>query len=136
MNMRRLLFLAGITLVATSALLASPALAVTVWMDWTSESAGAPGSAVGTLNGVGVSYSGELDSAVTNGSSPIWAPNSSFIGGTSTTSPSTVGDAIFLNGNYTGVDTITFDSPVLNPLIAIWSLDSWSPRRSPGRRHA
>jgi hypothetical protein len=80
---------------------ASSVSAATSWTDWTSATAGAPGSAAGTLNGVGVTYSGELDSAVTNGSSLIWAPNSSFIGGTSTASPSTVGDAIFLNGNFT-----------------------------------
>lgn len=119
---RRLFALAGITFVAAIALFAPPAVAVTVWTDWTSATPGAPGSAAGTLNGVGVTYAGELDSAVTNGSSPIWLPDSSFIGGTSTTSPSTVRDAIFLNGNFTGVDTITFASPIVNPLIAIWSL--------------
>jgi len=120
--MHRLSSLVAITLVAATALFATPTLALTVWTDWTSASVGAPGSAAGTLNGVGVTYSGELDSAVTNGSSAIWLPNSSFIGGTSTTSPSTVGDAIFLNGNFTGVDTITFASPIMDPLIAIWSL--------------
>jgi len=77
---------------------------------------------VGTLNGGTVNYAGELDSAVTNGTSPIWSPNASFIGGTVTTSPSTVGDAIFLNGNFTGINTITFGSPVVNPVFAIWSL--------------
>jgi hypothetical protein len=102
--------------------LSLPASAGTVWTDWTSASVGAPGSAAGTLDGVGVTYSGELDSAVTNGSSAIWLPNSSFIGGTSTTSPSTVGDAIFLDGNFTGLDTITFASPIVDPLIAFWSL--------------
>jgi len=122
--MRRVFYLIGITLVAASALLAAPALAVTVWTDWTSATAGTPGSAAGTLNGVGVTYSGELDSAVTNGSSNLWSPNSSFIGGTSTTSPSTVADDLRLNGNFTGVDTITFASPIVNPLIAIWSLGS------------
>ena len=120
--MRRLFALAGITFVAATALFAPPALAVTVWTDWTSTTAGAPGSAAGTLNGVGVTYSGELDSAVTNGASTIWLPNSSFIGGTSTTSPSTVGDAIFLNGSFPGTDTILFASPIVDPLIAIWSL--------------
>ena len=101
---------------------AAPASAVTTWADWTSATAGAPGSASGSLGGVAVSYSGELDSAVINGASPIWAPNSSFTGGTVTASPSTVGDAIFLNGNFTGTNTITFASPVVNPVFAIWSL--------------
>jgi hypothetical protein len=101
---------------------AAPASAVTTWTDWTSATAGAPGSASGSLGGVAVSYSGELDSAVINGTSPIWAPNSSFTGGTVTASPSTVGDAIFLNGSFAGTNTITFASPVVNPVFAIWSL--------------
>ena len=103
-------------------LVAAPAFAQTVWTDWTSFTAGAPGSAAGTLNGVAVTYTGEVDSAVTNGTASNWAPNSSFIGGTVTTSPSTVGDIITLNGNFTGIDTITFSSPIVNPVFAIWSL--------------
>jgi hypothetical protein len=101
---------------------AAPASAVTTWTDWTSSTAGAPGSASGSLGGGAVSYAGELDSAVTNGTSTIWAPNTSFIGGTVTASPSTVGDAIFLNGSFTGTNTITFASPLVNPVFAIWSL--------------
>jgi len=122
--MRRLFYLVGITLVAASGLVAPPALASTMWTDWTSATLGVNGggSATGSVGGVGVSYSGELDSAITNGSSNLWSPNSSFIGGTSTTSPSTVGDDLRLNGSFTGVDTITFASPIVNPLIAIWSL--------------
>jgi len=100
----------------------APASAVTTWTDWTSSTGGVPASVSGSLNGVGVSYSGEADSTVLNGTSPIWAPNSSFTGGTVTASPSTVGDAIFLNGNFTGTNTITFASPQENPVFAIWSL--------------
>jgi hypothetical protein len=80
------------------------------------------GSATGSLGGVGVSYSGELDAAVINGGSLIWAPNSSFTGGTVTASPSVVGDDLRLNGSSTGTNTITFDSLVDNPVFAIWSL--------------
>ena len=109
--------------VISATLLATvPASAVTTWTDWTSSTAGAPGTASGSVSGVGISYAGEVDSTVLNGTSPIWAPNSSFIGGTSTASPSTVGDAIFLNGSFTGTNTITFASPVVNPVFAIWSL--------------
>ena len=109
-------------LMGAALLSAAPASAVTTWTDWTSATAGAPGSASGSLGGVAVSYSGELDSAVINGTSPIWAPNSTFTGGTVTASPSTVGDAIFLNGSFTGTNTITFASPLVNPVFAIWSL--------------
>jgi len=83
---------------------------------------GAPGSAAGTLGGVSVSYSGEVIGSVLNGTSGIWAPNSSFIGGTVTTSPSVVNDDIRLQGNFAGQQTITFSMPVVNPVFAIWSL--------------
>ena len=57
-----------------------------------------------------------------NGTSNIWAPNSSFIGGTVTTSPSVVSDDIRLNGTFTGTNTLTFGTPLVNPVFAIWSL--------------
>jgi len=104
-------------------LVATSVEAATSWTDWTSASNGSSGSAAGTLGGVGVSYSGEVLGSVINGFSSIWAPNSSFIGGTVTTSPSIVGDDIRLQG-IPGTNTITFTSPVENPVFAIWSLGS------------
>src|SRR5689334_158841 len=91
-------------------LIAAPASAITIWTDWTSATVGAPGSAAGTVSGVGVTYSGELDSFIINGTDPRWNPASSFVGGTSTVSPSSVGDHLFLNGTFTGTNTITFGS--------------------------
>ena len=106
----------------------APAGADTQWTDWTSFSVGTPGSATGSVSGVNVSYAGELDAAVINGTSTIWAPNTSFVGGTVTVSPSSVGDDLRLNGifpaTFDGINTITFDEPVENPLFAIWSLGS------------
>jgi len=113
--------LIGAVLIGALIVVAAPASA-TIWTDWTSATVGAPGSAAGTLNGVAVAYAGEVDGAVTNGTAANWAPNSSFIGGTVTTSPSTIGDIIFLNGSFTGTDTITFASPIVDPVFAIWSL--------------
>lgn len=109
---------------AILAVLALPANAATIWTNWTSATAGVNGggSAAGTVSGVGVSYSGELDGSVLNGTSSIWAPNSSFVGGAVTASPSVVGDDLRLNGSFTGINTITFTSGVVNPLFAIWSL--------------
>jgi hypothetical protein len=100
--------------------------AATMWTDWASATNGttaaALGSASGTLNGVGVTYSGEVIGSVTNGTSGIWSPNTSFIGGTVTASPSVVNDDIRLSGSFDGTNTITFAVPVENPLVAIWSL--------------
>jgi hypothetical protein len=108
--------------IAAVLLFAASAQAATIWTDWTSATGGFPGSASGTLSGVGVSYTGEVIGSVLNGTSNIWAPNSSFIGGTVTTSPSIVGDDIRLRGAFAGTNTITFASPVENPVFAIWSL--------------
>lgn len=108
--------------VALVAILATPAGASTIWVNWTSAATGSPGSATGTVSGVGVTYSGELIGAVTNGTSPIWSPNSTFIGGTVDTSPSAVGDDLRLDGAFTGLNTITFSTPVTDPVFAIWSL--------------
>jgi len=117
--MQRMFFLAG-TLLA----IAAPVSAQTVWTDWTSATAGSPGSAAGTLNGIDVTYSGQvMGNRVINGAfSPAWAPSTSFVGGTVTTSPASVGDIITLNGTFTGTNTLSFASPITNPLVAIWSL--------------
>ena len=119
---RRLFALTAAVMASMLAFAAVPAFAATIWTDWTSATGGFPGSALGILNGVGVSYTGEVIGSVLNGSSLTWAPNSSFIGGTVTTSPSIVGDDIRLRGSFTGTNTITFASPVENPVFAIWSL--------------
>jgi len=109
-------------LITVTSLFATATSAATTWTDWTSATVGNPGSAAGTLNGVQVTYSGEVGGSVLNGTSNIWAPNSSFIGGTVTTSPSVVSDDIRLNGTFTGTNTLTFGTPLVNPVFAIWSL--------------
>jgi hypothetical protein len=87
--------------------------------------AGSPGSASGSLSGVTVSYSGEvLSSSVINGSSTLWNPSTTYVGGIVTSSPDTVGDIITLAGSISTTHSLTFSSPVTNPVIAIWSLGS------------
>jgi hypothetical protein len=115
----------GLALAAALSAMCVHAGAVTVWTDWTSATAGTPGSATGTLNGKTVSYSGAvLSNRVINGSfAASWAPSTSFIGGTSTASPATIGDIITLDQS-TATSTITFSAPIVNPVLAIWSLGS------------
>ncbi len=121
--MQRMFSSAAIAFLAAGVLVAAPPAGAAVWTSWLNGfQTGAPGFVFGTLNGVTVLYEGEIDSAIVDGSSTIWSPDSSFIGGTSTTSPSTVGDAIFLDGSYTGPNGIFFSAPVTNPLMAFWSL--------------
>ena len=107
--------------------LAVPVHAQTTWTNWTSNTlstgTSGNGAAAGSVGGVGVTYSGELNSQTNiSGTTSIWSPNSSFTGGTVTVSPSIVGDELALAGAFTGTNTITFASPVTNPLFAIWSL--------------
>jgi hypothetical protein len=116
----RALLLGGALII--SSLCSTAGFAATTWTDWTAATNGNPGSAAGTLGGVGVSYSGEVIASVLNGQSNIWAPNTSFVGGTVTTSPSVIGDDIRLAGGFTGTNTLTFATPLVNPVIAIWSL--------------
>lgn len=118
----RNLFAVGLLANAASLAYALPASASTVWTDWTTATTGNPGSAAGTVGGVGVTYSGEVLNYNTTGTAGIWSsPTSSFIGGTSTSSPITPNDAIYLQG-LTGTNTLTFSTPVANPVFAIWSL--------------
>jgi hypothetical protein len=82
----------------------------------------APGIATGTLtlNGVPitVTYTGQLvnTSAATN-----WQPTSTFDGGIGPAPPNGNAEVAMWGGQpYT--ETITFSSPVKNPILAIWSL--------------
>jgi hypothetical protein len=114
----RQLSLAALLVVVTAA----PAAASTIWVDWTDGFTGAPGQVNGTMAGIGVTYVGEVDGGNIIGTSGIWSPNSSFIGGTVDTSPSSVNDDLRLDGNAGLLNTITFSQAVTNPVFAIWSL--------------
>jgi PEP-CTERM motif len=93
------------------------------WTTWISGTAsGTAGSATGTLAGSGISvgYTGEMQSINTG---VLWTPVSSFSGGTvGNAPPSGLNDGIQLIGGGTVLDTITFSTPVLNPVLAILSL--------------
>lgn len=116
------------SLLAALCLLATSASAIPTWTDWDvgsfsgSTPPSTPGLAVGVAGGVNVKYSGELGGALPN---TIWNPSSSFVGGAVTTPPPNAnpGVSIRLDGNFTGVNTLTFDSSV-QVYFAIWSLGS------------
>jgi hypothetical protein len=85
------------------------------WTTWSSNTAG-------TISGLGitVTYSGQLFGL--SSGYPSWTPVSTFSGGTVGNPPLSSGGMIRLTGGSTTVDTITFSSPVVNPVMAIWSL--------------
>jgi hypothetical protein len=100
------------------------------WANWTQVTPGTPGSATGTLSppsgDVQVSYAGEVDpeSATTGGTTlsgvgPVtFAPPSTFLSATVANAPPPTG-MIALAGTGMVAQTITFSTPVLNPLIAV-----------------
>lgn len=96
------------------------------WTSFTSATAGAPGSAIGTITApggtVGVSYSGEVQagSQTNNAGYNFFRPVGTFNGGTGT-APSN-GDFIQLHGGNTLTNTITFSTPVNNLFFAVLSL--------------
>lgn len=85
------------------------------WTTWSSNTAGTM-----TSLGVNVTFSGQLNGL--SAGYPSWTPVSTFSGGTVGNPPLSTGGMIRLTGGNTNVNTITFSTPVVNPVMAIWSL--------------
>ena len=87
------------------------------WAQWSSNTSAA-------FAGLSLTYAGELSGLFT--SYPSWTPPATWADGTivSNAPPSTGGMVKLLGGGLTGavLDTITFSAPVVNPVMAIWSL--------------
>lgn len=118
-----------LTFVATAAafiafVTAAPAQCATVaWTDWTQVTAGNPGSGTGTIAlspTITVSYSGQTNGILTD--YPSWSPASTFSGGTVSNPPPASDNSVQLTGGVSTTNTITFSSPVTDPVMAIWSL--------------
>mgnify|MGYP002777133883 CR=1 FL=1 len=122
-------------LLAGAAMLALPALAQaqTNWTNWTAATVGAPGSASGTLAGVGaVTWTGALNGfQLANGTSQnltergaqgsnYWNPAAPYTNASvGLTAPDRPG---FLQQNAAGRGTLTFATAVTNPVIAFVSV--------------
>lgn len=104
------------------------------WTQWNSETLSSapntPGSAIGTISSLGINvyYNGEV---IVGWENTSWLPTTTFSGGTVSNPPTITNRQpplpfgyIGLEGgnNFTGVDTISFSAPVVNPVMAIWSL--------------
>lgn len=92
------------------------------WMQWNQIAPGIPGSAIGTNSAAALSmaYSGELESLISNYIS--WQPTTTYTGGDVSNPPPFDGGAIQLFGGFGVTNTITFSKPVVDPVMAIWSL--------------
>jgi len=125
MQLKHLLanFVSALVLTACTVSASTLAHADTIaWASWTTATVGSPGSASGTVGGLTVTYSGQtigLTHPPTNG--PSWTPHSSFTGGTVGNAPPNA-PSVGLQGGTTLTETVTFSSPVVDPVFAIWSL--------------
>jgi PEP-CTERM motif len=103
-------------------MIATPSYAVPYsWTDWTSATAT---TAAGTVNGVGVSFSGNLNPpAQVSGGTNYWASNpTTYTGGGVDNGPATSDIIRLTGGTGTGTQTLSFSAPVDNPVLAILSL--------------
>lgn len=109
-------------LFAFTLLLASNAQAASItWTDWTGATTSpTAGTASGTMGAIGVSYSGEVQQLVDN--YPSWGPAGTFNGGTVDNAPPSSGGIIRIFGGGDVLNTISFSTPVVDPVMAIWSL--------------
>jgi len=92
-----------------------------VWTNWTSGTADpVNGAATGTLGGIGVSYAGEMQCL--NCFASNWSPASTWEGGPVNSAPPDNSGIQLFGGSPPVTDTLTFNSPVTNPVLAIVSL--------------
>jgi PEP-CTERM motif len=126
-------FLSTLLAIGLVGVAARPVSAVPVsWTSWSSFSPGAPGTGAGTIPlpiPINVGYSGEILANSYTGVGPpplgvftTWG-GFAYSGGTVGNSPSNQGQ-IAISGGTSNVDTIIFSPPVVNPVMAIWSLGS------------
>lgn len=113
-------------LLALGLLVANPAAAGPIdWTDWTSASTGASGSATGTLSSgsVAVRYTGDVTFAQTGAGINYWTEGSPapYTGNAVVDNAPTAAEMVALS--LSGVtNTLTFSSPVTDPIMAIVSL--------------
>ncbi|RSL16731.1 putative secreted protein with PEP-CTERM sorting signal [Edaphobacter aggregans] len=109
-------------IIATCAVIATiPAHADTIgWAKWTADTAGTPGSATGSIGSIGITYSGQTSALLT--SYPSWTPVATFTGGVVGNAPPAANNSIQIEGGSPITETITFSTPVADPIFAVWSL--------------
>jgi hypothetical protein len=91
------------------------------WTDWTSSTDGTAAGTITTSSGtVGVTYTGNIWFAQTDGGINYWSPSAPYISADVDNAPPAF-DIIAINGGL--MNTVTFSEPVLNPLLAIASLN-------------
>lgn len=121
-------------------LLASSSYGATInWTDWASGAVSTTaGVAQGLAGGVAVTYSGELEGLFVNypafssatfanapfgvGMLPSWSPSNTFTSAAAANAPTSSNGFIGVFGQQGTVNTITFATAVVDPVMAFWSL--------------
>ena len=123
-------------LAMATALAITPAASASTlaWTDWNSATAGNPGTARGFMGGITVTYAGQTSGLGSVYAPSIgqtlypgygysnWSPSTSYAGGVLGNAPPTNYNSVALEGGSDISESITFSSPVTDPVIAIWSL--------------
>lgn len=95
------------------------ASASVIWADWTASTVGPFGFASGTLSSSAINYSGDVDPATqVAGGVNYWNPSTPYISPTVPNAPPPADIIALKQGNC----SITFSSPVTDPVMAIVSL--------------
>src|SRR5664279_857324 len=111
-----------LALVIAATLVAPAAFAGTVtWADWTTAGSN---QVSGTLGGVGITYSGAYFFAqVNNVGTDYWNPQAPYLSATVSNAPDSQSVDIIAIGTGGQGETITFSSPVTNPVLAVISVN-------------
>ena len=112
-----------------TALVPNAAQAQARWTNWTAATTGdTNGTATGTLNVTGhspvtVSYTGDVVFAQINGAGTnYWLPTSFYTSPAVPNAPPDSDIIALTGGSTTGLNTLTFSAPVLNPVLTLYSL--------------
>lgn len=124
MDLRRFFCMSvyALTLAGTCTVCARSYADTIAWTQWNASSPGTPmGSAAGTISGgPTVTYSGQTSGLLTG--YPSWGPTSTFTGGVVGNAPPASFNSVGMEGGYGNLETITFSTPVADPIFAVWSL--------------
>ena len=97
------------------------------WTDWTSATVGSSGSASGTItlpdtSTVSISYSGQVENSTQiSGGTNYWNPAAPYLSSTVDNAPPAADIITLSGGTPATTHTITFDTAVVNPIMAIVS---------------
>ncbi|CUS32089.1 conserved exported hypothetical protein [Candidatus Nitrospira nitrosa] len=110
----------SISLLSSGHVLALP----TTWVDWTSAGSGPSATSTGSANGVTVSFTGDIYFTQAGGGVNYWSVSpSTYTQPPAVDNPPPSSDIIALTGGPgTGIQTLTFSTPVVNPVMALLSV--------------